>query len=281
VTDDRNRIVAGMDELEYHRHPALSVSGAKGLLRPSCPALFRHAQDNPPESKPAFDYGTAAHKLLLGSGPKVEWFDAPDWRSKKAQEWAAACRLEGIVPLLKHQYEQIADMVDALRAHELAAALFEEGTGNAEVSAFWHDPTFDVHRRCRFDWLPFTDGGRLIIPDYKTCQSASKPAIEKTIASYRYHMQAAWYADLAFGLGIAEEVVFLFVFQEKRAPYLVHVVEADADAMRMGRGLNDQALETYVQCTTTNTWPGYADDVTLVSLPTWAHYEYHEITEEN
>jgi len=277
----QNRIVAGMDELEYHRHPSLSASGAKKLLKPSCPALFKYDLDHPPATKPAFEYGSAAHKALLGSGPQVECFDAPDWKTKTAQAWAAACRVQGSVPLLKHQHDEIQAMVAALRNHELAAALFEPGTGNAEISAFWQDPTFGIGRRCRFDWLPFTDGGRLILPDYKTCQSASKSAIEKTIASYRYHLQAAWYSDMAYGLEIAEDIVFLFVFQEKKAPYLVHVVEADADAMRMGRGLADKAMATFVDCSAANHWPGYGDDVELVSLPTWAHYEYHEITEGN
>ena len=109
-------------------------------------------------------------------------------------------------------------------------------------------------RRCRFDWLPFTDGGRLIIPDYKTTQSASPRKIPKIIADYKYHMQAAWYSDMAFGLEIAEDIVFLLVFQEKKAPYLVTVAEIDLDGMRMGRGLNDKALETFAQCSATDTW---------------------------
>jgi hypothetical protein len=274
---DADRVVAGMDELDYHAHPALSVSGAKKLLPPSCPALYRYERDNPPEAKPAFDYGSAAHKALLGAGPKVAVVEAPDWKSKRAQDARKAAHAEGLIPLLTEEYKQIDAMVAALRAHPLAAALFEPGTGNAEVSAFWHDPTFGVDRRCRFDWLPFTDGGRLILPDYKTTQSASPRKIPKTIADYRYHMQAAWYRDMAHGLEIAEEIIFLLVFQEKKAPYLVTVAEIDADGMRMGTGYNDTALEVFAACTAADHWPGYTDDVQLVSLPTYAHYDFEEI----
>jgi PDDEXK-like domain of unknown function (DUF3799) len=273
-------VYTGLPEAQYHAHPALSASTAKDLLRPSCPALFRHKRDNPPEAKRQFDYGSAAHKALLGVGPRVELFDAPDWKTKKAQDWAKACRAEGVLPILTCEQERIDAMVAALRAHPFAWSLFVDGQGDPEVSAFWHDPTFGVDRRCRFDWLPHTDGGRLVIPDYKTTISASPATIGSTIAKYRYHMSAAWYVDMAHGLGLAEDIAFVLVFQEKTAPYLVTVAEIDADGMRMGRGLADAALQTFAQCTATDTWPGYTDDVALVSLPTWAHYEFHEITEE-
>jgi PDDEXK-like domain of unknown function (DUF3799) len=273
-------VYTGLPEAQYHAHPALSASTAKDLLRPSCPALFRHKRDNPPEAKRQFDYGSAAHKALLGVGPDVVVVAEKDWKSKRAQGAAIVARAEGKIPILAEEFARIGDMITALQAHPLAAALFDADRGDPEVSAFWHDPTFGVDRRCRYDWLPHTDGGRLIIPDYKTTISASPATIGSTIAKYRYHMSGAWYVDMAHGLGLAEDIAFVLVFQEKTAPYLVTVAEIDADGMRMGRGLNDSALQTFAQCTATNTWPGYTDDVALVSLPTWAHYEFHEITEE-
>lgn len=273
-------VYTGLPEAQYHAHPALSASTAKDLLRPSCPALYRHKRDHPSEAKRTFDYGSAAHKALLGVGPDVVVVAEKDWKTKRAQQAADCARLEGKIPILAEEYARIGDMITALRAHPLAAALFDADRGDPEVSAFWHDPTFGVDRRCRYDWLPHTDGGRLIIPDYKTTISASPATIGATIAKYRYHMSGAWYVDMAHGLGLADDIAFVLVFQEKTAPYLVTVAEIDADGMRMGRGLADVALQTFAECTATNTWPGYTDDVALVSLPTWAHYEFHEITEE-
>ncbi len=71
--------VYDIPEGAYFADPALSCSGAKLLLPPSCPALFRYRQDHP-EHKDVFDFGSAAHKMVLGAGPPIALVDAPDWR---------------------------------------------------------------------------------------------------------------------------------------------------------------------------------------------------------
>jgi hypothetical protein len=85
-------------------------------------------------------------------------------------------------------------------------------------------------------------------------------------------MQAAWYMDMVTALGLAEDVAFVFIVQEKTAPYLVTVCELDAEAIRIGRELNRQAIDLYAMCQSDGVWPGYTDEVALVSLPTWATY---------
>ena len=49
----------------------LSVSGAKKLLPPSCPAKFK-ATIGEEEHKPQYDLGKAFHAAVLGDGPAVE-----------------------------------------------------------------------------------------------------------------------------------------------------------------------------------------------------------------
>lgn len=44
---------------------SLSFSGAKALLPPSCPALYRHQRDHGRPPKPAFDFGHAVHSMVL------------------------------------------------------------------------------------------------------------------------------------------------------------------------------------------------------------------------
>jgi hypothetical protein len=141
------------------------------------------------------------------------------------------------------------------------------------VSAFWDDPASGVTRRARFDWLPDTDGGRLIIPDYKTTQSAEPRAFARSAANFGYHMQDAWYRDTAHALGLAEDVAFVFIAQEKTAPYVVSVLELNTEAVMAGRKRNDQALQVFAECTATDKWPSYTSDVELISLPGWATYD--------
>lgn len=274
--------VYDMDAADYLADPvpdgSLSSSGARMLLPPSCPALFRWAQDNPPETKTHFDVGHAAHKLVLGEGPDLVRVDVDERRGKAWTEPADEARAQGKTPLPRGDYATVHAMAAALHAHPVASALFDpERGGKAEQSLFWRDPEHGVWRRARLDWLPAaTEAGRIIVPDYKTCRCAEPSALGKAMANYGYASQAAWYVDTVRALELADDVPFVFVFQEKTPPYLVTVAEPDATAIRVGRRKNHRALEVYAECAAANTWPGYTDDVELISLPPWADAAYRQ-----
>jgi hypothetical protein len=264
----------GLDEAAYHADPvpggSLSASGAKLLLPPSCPALYAWRRDHPKVSA-EFDFGTAAHKFVLGTGPAITVIDALDWRTKAAQEARKEARAKGIVPLLVSEFSEIADMARAIEHHPVAGQLFRPDRGIAEQSLFWRDADYGIWRRARLDWIlnPRSIGGRFVIADYKTTTDASPAAVRKTVANLNYHMQAAWYTDALeqfYDLGPA----FLFVFQEKTPPYLITIAELDNDAIRAGRARNRDACEIWRDCTQAGVWPGYTDDIELITLPPWA-----------
>lgn len=257
---------------EYHAdRGSLSSSGARLLLPPSSPAHFRHAQDTPQEPKKTFELGTAAHKLVLGEGPDLVRVDADKWTTNAVKAEVAAIRDEGGIPLKPAEYEQVHAMADALRRHPVAAALFDPARGKPEQSLFWRDRPTGVMRRARFDWLPDARSGRLIIPDYKTCRSAEPTALARAVQELGYHQQDDWYRAAARALDLADDsAAFVFVCQEKTAPYVVTVVEMDAEARRIGAARNRRALEVFAECTATGYWPGYSDEIAYLSLPTWA-----------
>lgn len=272
----------GIPEAVYHADPvpggSLSSSGARKLLAPSCPALFKYDQDHKQPHKKTYDIGTAAHKLVLGEGPKLIVVDAARWDTDKIKAEVAAIRAEGNVPLKRHEYELVKKMADELKRHPIAGALFQPGTGRPEQSMFWKDPGTGVICRARLDWLPTqVKGRRLIIGDYKTTKSAAPHEIAKSVADYGYHQQDDFYRRGARELGIGgSDTSFVFVFQQKTAPYLVTVVELDHEARRIGRERNDHALKTYAQCKETGVWPGFSDDITMLSLPAWAERQHDE-----
>jgi hypothetical protein len=263
----------------YHADPveggSLSSTGARRLMPPSCPALYRHEQLHGRPPKREFDLGHAAHKLVLGSGPELVVVDADNYRTKAAQNERDEAYAVGAVPLLAHEYEQVQEMAAALRAHPIASKLFDPKRGVPEQSLFWRDPVTKVVCRARLDWLPDrVDGIRMIIGDYKTCASAETKAATKAIHTHGYHQQADWYLDGIYALDLADKAAFVFVFQEKTAPYLVNVVEADQDFMKWGRVLNDKARDVYRHCMETGVWPGYSDEVELAQLPPYADKQY-------
>lgn len=269
-------------EEAYHADPvkggSLSSTGARKLLPPSCPALFKYEQDNPPPPRQAFDFGTAAHKEVLGIGPELAVLDFPDWRTKEAREARDEAREQGAVPLKRSEYEQVTAMAEALKLHPVAGPIFTEQAGRPEQSLFWQDPDTGVVCRARADHLPHpTSSGRLILADYKTCASAAPDKIQRSVADYGYHFQAAWYMDGVRTLGLAEDVAFLFVFQEKTAPYLVNVIELDHEAHRIGAWQNREAREIYAACRRTGRWTGYSDDSpNVVSLPAYYSRQFEE-----
>jgi hypothetical protein len=260
----------GIPPEQYHANPALSASGAKLLLPPSCPAHYKWQRDNGQPPKAAFDYGKAAHGLILGCGEPVTIVEADDWRTRAAREAREAAYAEGRVPVLACEWEQVQGMAAAIRAHPDASALLDPESGEPEQSAFWEDDRHGIWRRARFDWLPSTDGGRMILPDFKTTTSAEPGSFTRSVFNFGYALQATFYMDAVRALELAEDVAFVFIAQEKTPPYLITVFELDGDSLRIGREQTDRACAVFAECQAADTWPAYSDDVVLISPPPWA-----------
>lgn len=261
----------------YHRDPveggSLSSSGARRLMA-TCPAKFHYEQQNPLTPSAEMNLGTAAHRLVLGVGNDLVRIDADDYRTKAARADRDDAIAAGQTPLLPHEWDTVHAMAEALRGHELASALLG-GDGAAERTLIWQDKPTRVWRRSLVDWLPApVPDGVMYVADYKTAASAHPDAISKSMETYGYHAQAAWYSDGLVALGLAREVKFFLVVQEKDPPYLVSPVQPDALAIDAGRLLNRQALDLYAHCRATDTWPAYVEGVEPVSLPPWAEARY-------
>lgn len=255
-------------EADYHAHPgSLSVSGAKTLLR--SPAQFRHDQQHP-VTKDTFDFGSAAHQLVLGTGPGIAIIPATS-RSKADQEAHKAAkekaRTEGKIPLSAADHEIVKAMADRLSSHTLAMRLLS--SGRPEVSGYAVDDETGVLQRCRFDWLSSP-----VLTDYKTCRSADPLDLTGrygVVKKWGYDLQAAWYTDMARALGVEVEV-FAFIFQQKHAPYDVTVAYVDDEDLADARSLIREALQRFRDCTTSGQWPGYTQDTEAVRLSLTDHY---------
>jgi len=251
---------------DYHADPipggSLSSTGIRRLT--DCPARFKYFLDHPEPYKPAFEFGTAAHTVILGDGPELVVVDAKRWDTDEIKAKVAAIRAAGSVPLKPEARQRIDDMAEALARHAEAADLLTPGSGIAEQSAFWPDE-HGTWYRARFDWLRDEE-----IVDYKTARSVHPDAIEKAVYEHGYYQQAPHYRRLAIELGlIPAHGPFKFVFQEKEPPYLVQVVELDFPALAIGDEFNRRAAHTYRMCQATGDWPAYGTTTLHVSLPPW------------
>lgn len=269
ATADLVGVVEDMPEAQYHAHPALSASLAKLLLPPSVPAKFRWVQQHGRPPKDVFDIGSAAHKLVLRSGPDIVVIEHDSWRTKAAQEARKQVRADGGIPILEKDFRTVSFMAEALRKHPVASVLFDpKRGGKPEQSLFWVDEATGTPLRCRLDWLPQSTT-RLVTPDYKTATDADLRSVAKASLNWAYYLQAAWYLEGIRATGLDDNPAFIFVFQEKTPPYLVQVVELDHVALEVGRRHMRQAIDTYARCVEADEWPGYSTEIELVSLPDW------------
>jgi hypothetical protein len=283
---DQPGVYRDLPEDVYHGDPvpggSLSNSGAKKLLAPSCPAIYRYEADHGAGHKDVFDFGHAAHLEMLGIGAPLAVVDAKDWRTNAAKEAKAAAYAAGETPILIEDYQTVKAMGRALRADPMCAALLDPDHGVAEQSLFWIDDEYGVWRRCRIDWISQRAGRRAYVIDYKSAASIHPDAISKAVHNYGYHQQHPYYMDGVEAVLDIGSPAFLFLFQMKTPPYLCSVVQLDPPAVRLGRERNARALQVFRDCQESGFWPGYSTNVTEISLPRYAEAQWAaEQFEEN
>lgn len=263
------------EEVYHGDRGSLSVSGAKLLLPPSCPAKFKWQLDNARAPKKVWDFGHVFHRIILGKGGDFFILDPAVHGLKKDntiadspaqtagwKQAAAEARERGETPIHIDDFRRAQAMVASVLNHPEAGPIFDEGL--AEQSLYWVDPVTGVQLRGRTDWLRPGE-----IADPKTSLTANPVELKRKFWSLGYFQQAAWYRDLVIALGVDENPRFRFIAVEKEPPHVVTVVEYDDDAIAEGRRLNRLAIETYARCRDADVWPGYSDTTVSLSLPGW------------
>lgn len=250
---------------------SLSSTGVRLLVKQGGPAKLVGSER---EDSDAFDIGTAAHTMLLGTGAGIVEVEADSWSTKAAREARAAARAEGKVPLLSKQAAATRRMVDAALSQPAIAELFPPTPeGVAEMSAYAIDPMTWVTLRARFDYLVFGPDKRVKVRDYKTTKNAAPYPFAKSAVDYGYHVQAAHYIRVLEALGYVVEE-FVFLAQEKEPPFLTCLFEFDTEALKVGDRIVTAGAEIFARCTESGEWPGYEPGINRMSLPAWASREW-------
>jgi len=269
--------IVDMPAALYHRHPALSSTGARTLAR-ECPAVYQHKRENP-ERKQAFDIGSATHLLTL----EPHLFDAgvvlcgPDFKTKGAQEQRDAAYAADRIPLRDGDLDLIRDMRAALQADPIASTAFVGG--EAERSLFWTDPEFGIRCRTRPDYLP--PHNRYLV-DLKASATSNPADFAKDAARFGYHAQASFYLDGAEATRGFRPERFAFVVVSKEPPHLVTTHWVDAEALAWGAIENRFARGVFAWCERAGVWPSYAPDITApaqaftLTLPGWKRRELEQ-----
>jgi len=254
-------IIDHLSNEEYHADPAVSASHLHQVARSGQHYWARYVTKVPelPKSTAAMTMGSLVHCAVLEPDQLMKRYGiAPDRRTKAGKEAAAEMQANGIEPVSESDLQQAQRMASAVRRHPYAAELLS--AGKAEASIWWDDPETGLRCKCRPDWI--NDG---ICVDLKTTTDASPKGFARSVASFRYHVQDAHY--LACGLFDR----FIFIAVEKEPPYAVACYQLDADALTEGQRLRDRDLQRIANCRAMAAWPGYGDELQILSLPAWSY----------
>jgi hypothetical protein len=261
-----------MNNTDYHAHAAISKSHLDQVAKSPLHYWARYLDPNRvvPEPTPAMAIGSAVHTHVLELDQwDARYVSAPDGIDRRTKagkaEWEAfTAAATGRTVLPKADADLVMRMAQSVFSHPAAAMLLAL-PGKAETTQMWTDAATGLECKCRPDWL--TDDGRLLV-DLKTTEDASR-GFAKSIAQWRYHVQASWYLDgIEQATGTRPEQ-FLFLCVEKKAPYAVAVYAADAEMIAAGAKAAARDLNVLATCKAAGAWPGYSDQIEAISLPPW------------
>lgn len=259
-----NTGVLSLPEAQYRASEGISKSLLDWIAPPRTPAHYRAKVDGliPDEQTPAMRLGSMIHRAIL-EWDSLDYVVKPqgmNFATKEGKEWKAA-QTNAIITT--DEYQTVLGMRDSVNAHPAVKRVL--ANARTEVSLFANGED-GVLRKARIDALP--ESGNCIV-DIKSCQSADPDMMAKSVAAYRYDVQAAYYLDICKLLGI-DKSEFLFVCVEKLPPYAVAVYALDQHAIEWGRMQYQRDLATIKNCEAENHWPSFTQDITTLALPAWA-----------
>lgn len=247
--------------------PSISSSGLRTIYTKSPADFWCYSDLNAnrfarPRSD-AFDFGKAAHALLLGDEDwEGNYVIRPDewsnWQSGEAREWRDMMWNAGMTIVTPEDLEHIKYMSDSLNNHSLVGPLFD---GEAEQSLIWKDKT-GVWLKSRIDMLPVTSDQA----DLKTTMDASKRAVFRDIRKHEYAMQIALSdvgSEVVLGKSFLSSVL---VFIQKTPPYHVTPIEISAANILYGKLKLRKAINLFADCLESGDWPGPVEGIPVYEI---------------
>lgn len=260
-----------MTNAEYRKKEGISSSDLKRMMKSM--AHWKYYHDNPEDSDTeALQFGRAYHKLMLEPDDFDNEFIVSPKFDRRTKEGKVAYedfqkKADGKEVINEETYQKLLEMQVALYNTPFVKLLIK---GEHEKSFFWKDETTGIPCKCRPDSFGQIKD-QYICVDLKTTNDAETDKFMKDALKFGYDIQACHYCE---GLESTYKKPFKFIFiaQEKTAPYLVNVLEADNYFMASGRELRSKLLDEYKKALETDVWEGYMTEGTAVnklSVPAW------------
>jgi PDDEXK-like domain of unknown function (DUF3799) len=272
---------------DYHADPCPTPSLSSGAARTLLAKSAAHVQIESPrlggksrEATSAMETGTLVHAILSGNAAwEIDVGEFENYMTKSAKEWRDNTRAAGKIPVLGHDYQVALDCAKIVRkrcAEGLTSSPFD-GCAWHEVTCIWQEG--ETYCRARYDVLHVDEFKNATVWDWKSTADISDRGIERTIAKYRYDIQAAFYLRGLEAQGYrVPQLSFVFVFFETVPPYTVRRVVLSAEYLQQARKEVSQAIQLWQQCLARNEFPTTPPDTMTVEIPHYLSENDGEIT---
>tara|TARA_B100000900_G_scaffold163336_1_gene138654 strand:- start:4347 stop:5189 length:843 start_codon:yes stop_codon:yes gene_type:complete len=257
-----------MTNEEYHAHKAISKSKLDAA-RKSGRHLYDMLHGPPRESTAAFDLGTALHASALpGESVDEVAVRMPEGMKKTTKEGKAfVAENKGKIILNGSDSYLLDQMMLSLTEHPFTRSLvLGDLRGKAEQSFFCTDSETGLELKARPDFI-LNDYS--LILDLKTTVDASPKGFQRSVANYRYYVQASHYLDVVEGATGTRPKAFLFVAVEKSRPFGAAVYMADQAMIDLGKQHAREDLDNIAKWMAEDSYPGYSEQVEEITLPRW------------
>lgn len=270
TTTIRTGLVPNLPADEYHAGTEVSNSMLTAMHKSAAHCYALHIDPARPavSPTPAMLGGTLAHSYILEPDDfglrYVVKPDGIDYRTNAGKAW---------------RDEQTATIItadDMARAQQQRAAVHKVqalrnllSKGTAEASVFWTDAATGLRCRARPDWLHWHGPRRATVLDLKTISDLTADAVQRAVASYGYHRQAAHYSAGLRAVGVEVEE-FVFGFVSSSYPYLAAAYVLDDETIDQGREEVEDLLHQFADCQKRGEWPAFGDGYQATGLPAWA-----------
>lgn len=259
---------------EYTKLEALNYSGIKEILK--SPAHYQAYLKKPREPSQAMVLGDALHTALLEpqlfthkfytvenvEDPRADGLPKMNTKEGKAAWDIINKDSKGKLVISEAQAKDITLMIEKLYSKKTIRDLLCGGMAEQTLTGLIDG----VPVKARADYI---HPGKCFILDMKTtAESAKDNVFNYKVHSLGYHIQAAFYLRVANLLSSFKD--FYICALETYWPFEAQVYQLDFGTLELGNHLVDKALKIYGKCLETKKWPGYDDDVKIISVPGYA-----------
>lgn len=262
--------VHGMSYEEYAKVDALNASRIVNMRRSAM--YYRHKLDNPSETTPALEFGTAVHRQILEPATVGEiaiWGELEAHKTRRGGVWEKfqADNAGKTIMTLK-DYTTMIDMATAVLNNE-PIRKYAHADGPTEVCMFWRDQRTGRRMKARLDKIiPSTH----TLPDLKTTRDARTFRFPSQAFQLGYITKMAHYWDGYRTLKGVEPSLKLLAM-EKPAPHESVVYDIPRDITMIGLEERDTLIDQIEECEASGKWPARELMEVTMTIPPFASME--------